>query len=117
MGSEMNLTLQDVAWHDAVGRVQTPTLRLVVDRDRSISDFVPVAYWAIDVQLKHDGHHKTVNMAHQRPFIEDRCHRRVPWPHKQDRTSPNAFLSASLTPHCSSSSSSAPAALLLGLVD
>ena len=38
-----------------VGRVQTPTLRLVVDRDRSISDFVPVAYWAIDVQLKHDG--------------------------------------------------------------
>ncbi|MGO2449967.1 DNA topoisomerase III [Pseudomonas taetrolens] len=38
-----------------VGRVQTPTLRLVVDRDRSISDFVPVAYWAIDVQLKQDG--------------------------------------------------------------
>ena len=37
-----------------VGRVQTPTLRLVVDRDRSISDFVPVAYWAIDVQLNHD---------------------------------------------------------------
>ena len=37
-----------------VGRVQTPTLRLVVDRDRSISDFIPVAYWAIDVQLKHD---------------------------------------------------------------
>ena len=37
-----------------VGRVQTPTLRLVVDRDRSISDFVPVAYWAIDVQLQHD---------------------------------------------------------------
>jgi len=34
-----------------VGRVQTPTLRLVVDRDRSIADFVPVAYWAIDVQL------------------------------------------------------------------
>ncbi|MCI0996422.1 DNA topoisomerase III [Pseudomonas corrugata] len=38
-----------------VGRVQTPTLRLVVDRDRSIADFVPVAYWAIDVQLRHDG--------------------------------------------------------------
>lgn len=34
-----------------VGRVQTPTLRLVVDRDRSIADFVPAAYWAIDVQL------------------------------------------------------------------
>ncbi|MBA1381377.1 DNA topoisomerase III [Pseudomonas brassicacearum] len=38
-----------------VGRVQTPTLRLVVDRDRSIADFVPVAYWAIDVQLSHAG--------------------------------------------------------------
>ncbi|KAF1022019.1 MAG: DNA topoisomerase 3 [Pseudomonas sp.] len=37
-----------------VGRVQTPTLRLVVDRDRSIADFVPVAYWAIDVELLHD---------------------------------------------------------------
>ncbi len=36
-----------------VGRVQTPTLRLVVDRDRSIADFVPVAYWAIDVDLRH----------------------------------------------------------------
>ncbi|WP_241492869.1 DNA topoisomerase, partial [Pseudomonas endophytica] len=39
-----------------VGRVQTPTLRLVVDRDRSISDFVPIAYWAIDVQLNHNQH-------------------------------------------------------------
>ncbi|WP_339528331.1 DNA topoisomerase III [Pseudomonas mucidolens] len=37
-----------------VGRVQTPTLRLVVDRDRSIANFVPVAYWAIDVDLEHD---------------------------------------------------------------
>ncbi|MFJ4142800.1 DNA topoisomerase III [Pseudomonas sp. NPDC089734] len=38
-----------------VGRVQTPTLRLVVDRDRSIADFVPVPYWAIDVRLLHEG--------------------------------------------------------------
>ena len=38
-----------------VGRVQTPTLRLVVDRDRSIADFVPVAYWAIEVELSADG--------------------------------------------------------------
>ena len=37
-----------------VGRVQTPTLRLVVDRDRNIADFVPVAYWAIDVDLRHE---------------------------------------------------------------
>ncbi|WP_244614651.1 DNA topoisomerase, partial [Pseudomonas viridiflava] len=38
-----------------VGRVQTPTLRLVVDRDRSIADFVPVPFWAIDVELLHNG--------------------------------------------------------------
>jgi DNA topoisomerase-3 len=38
-----------------VGRVQTPTLRLVVDRDRSIASFVPVAYWGIEVHLQHAG--------------------------------------------------------------
>ncbi|MGE8409609.1 MAG: DNA topoisomerase III [Pseudomonas sp.] len=38
-----------------VGRVQTPTLRLVVDRDRSIADFVPVPFWAIEVQLDSTG--------------------------------------------------------------
>lgn len=35
----------------SVGRVQTPTLRLVVDRDREISRFASVPYWAIEVQL------------------------------------------------------------------
>ncbi|PZW63859.1 DNA topoisomerase-3 [Pseudomonas sp. URMO17WK12:I1] len=38
-----------------VGRVQTPTLRLVVDRDRSIANFVPVPFWAIDVTLDGNG--------------------------------------------------------------
>ncbi|KLR56879.1 DNA topoisomerase III [Diaphorobacter sp. J5-51] len=35
----------------SVGRVQTPTLKLVVDRDREIAAFVSVPYWAIDVSL------------------------------------------------------------------
>ncbi|MCL1861727.1 MAG: DNA topoisomerase III [Proteobacteria bacterium] len=39
----------------SVGRVQTPTLRLVVERDRLISGFVPVPFWAIGVMLSHDG--------------------------------------------------------------
>lgn len=39
----------------SVGRVQTPTLRLVVDRDREIERFVPVHYWGIDVHLSHQG--------------------------------------------------------------
>lgn len=38
-----------------VGRVQTPTLRLVVERDRQIASFVPIPYWAIGVTLCHDG--------------------------------------------------------------
>ncbi|MCC4595466.1 DNA topoisomerase III [Xanthomonas campestris pv. phormiicola] len=39
----------------SVGRVQTPTLRLVVDRDREIARFVSVPYWAIDVELSRAG--------------------------------------------------------------
>jgi DNA topoisomerase-3 len=35
----------------SVGRVQTPTLKLVVDRDREITAFVSVPFWAIDVFL------------------------------------------------------------------
>ena len=35
-----------------VGRVQTPTLKLVVDRDRLIENFKPVAYFEIFVQLQ-----------------------------------------------------------------
>ncbi|KRP82420.1 DNA topoisomerase III [Pseudomonas lactis] len=52
-----------------VGRVQTPTLRLVVDRDRSIADFVPVAYWAIDVDLRHE--HMTFTAQWRAP--DDAC--------------------------------------------
>ncbi len=39
----------------SVGRVQTPTLRLVVDRDREIAAFVSVPYWDIEVVLSHAG--------------------------------------------------------------
>ncbi|HCF9525299.1 TPA: DNA topoisomerase III [Pseudomonas aeruginosa] len=39
----------------SVGRVQTPTLRLVVDRDREIAAFVSVPFWAIDVALSAGG--------------------------------------------------------------
>ena len=39
----------------SVGRVQTPTLKLVVDRDREIAAFESVPYWAIDVSLSAGG--------------------------------------------------------------
>lgn len=39
----------------SVGRVQTPTLRLVVDRDRAIASFVSVPYWEVYVYLSSMG--------------------------------------------------------------
>ncbi len=39
----------------SVGRVQTPTLKLVVDRDREIDGFISVPYWNVDVTLNQQG--------------------------------------------------------------
>lgn len=39
----------------SVGRVQTPTLRLVVERDREIARFASVPYWAVEVALSAGG--------------------------------------------------------------
>lgn len=39
----------------SVGRVQTPTLALVVRRDREIAAFVPKPYWQVKVQLSASG--------------------------------------------------------------
>ncbi|CAI07507.1 DNA topoisomerase III [Aromatoleum aromaticum EbN1] len=39
----------------SVGRVQTPTLKLVVDRDREIARFVSAPFWAVEVALSHAG--------------------------------------------------------------
>ena len=39
----------------SVGRVQTPTLRLIVDRELERRAFVPVPYWEVKALLAHDG--------------------------------------------------------------
>ncbi len=39
----------------SVGRVQTPTLKLVVDRDRSIENFKPIAYFDVLADFKSSG--------------------------------------------------------------
>lgn len=36
----------------SVGRVQTPTLRLLVDRDREIERFVPMPYWDLTAEVQ-----------------------------------------------------------------
>lgn len=59
----MNMTraislLAQKAGHDGVfpvGRVQTPTLQLILDRDEAIANFVPVAYWDLMIKLEHQG--------------------------------------------------------------
>jgi DNA topoisomerase I len=39
----------------SVGRVQSPAVRLVVDREREIRNFNSSAYWMLDIQLDKDG--------------------------------------------------------------
>ncbi|NJD92437.1 MAG: type I DNA topoisomerase [Geobacter sp.] len=39
----------------SVGRVQSPAVRLVVDREREIRAFSSAAYWVLDIQLDKDG--------------------------------------------------------------
>jgi len=39
----------------SVGRVQSPAVRLVVDRERDIRNFISAPYWMLDIQLDKDG--------------------------------------------------------------
>jgi DNA topoisomerase-1 len=47
-----SLLWRKLAFGLSAGRVQTPALRLIVDRQREIDAFVPVSYWLVDVGLK-----------------------------------------------------------------
>ncbi|PBZ53585.1 DNA topoisomerase III [Pseudomonas aeruginosa] len=59
----------------SVGRVQTPTLKLVVDRDREIARFVCVPFWAIEVALSHAGQSFVANWTPPQGSTDDagRC--------------------------------------------
>lgn len=59
----------------SVGRVQTPTLKLVVDRDRAIASFVAVPYWDIEVMLGHEDQSFKANWVPQNGSTDDagRC--------------------------------------------
>jgi DNA topoisomerase-1 len=39
----------------SVGRVQSPAVRLVVDREREIRNFTPSPFWILDIQLDKEG--------------------------------------------------------------
>src|SRR4051812_39357267 len=47
-----NLLWRKLAFGLSAGRVQTPALRLIVDRQKEIDAFVPTPYWVVDVALK-----------------------------------------------------------------
>jgi DNA topoisomerase-1 len=46
-----NLLWRKLAFGLSAGRVQTPALRLIVDRQKEIEAFVPQSYWLVDVAL------------------------------------------------------------------
>jgi DNA topoisomerase-1 len=49
------LASRDLAGKFSVGRVQSPAVRLVVDREREIRAFVPTNYWVLSIRLDKDG--------------------------------------------------------------
>lgn len=46
------LLWQKVRNHLSAGRVQSIAVRLVVDREREVENFVPVEYWTLDAELR-----------------------------------------------------------------
>jgi DNA topoisomerase-1 len=53
----------------SVGRVQTPTLALIVSRDREIREFEPIPYWNVGADLKKDSPFKA---AHKNGRFDDK---------------------------------------------
>jgi DNA topoisomerase-1 len=49
-----NLLWRKLAFGLSAGRVQTPALRIIVDRQHEIDSFVPRPYWLIEAQLSGD---------------------------------------------------------------
>ncbi|MCS3473046.1 DNA topoisomerase-3 [Pseudomonas sp. JUb42] len=59
----------------SVGRVQTPTLWLVVQRDRAIASFVPAPFWNVSVQLHANGQVFSADWIPDQTVVDDegRC--------------------------------------------
>ena len=45
----------------SAGRVQSVALRLICEREKEISEFLPMEYWTLDVELKYKGNEFTAN--------------------------------------------------------
>jgi len=55
----------------SAGRVQSPTLALIVDRERVIAQFVAEPYWEVHVDLSKDG--ETFHAKHQADRFQDKA--------------------------------------------
>ena len=53
----------------SAGRVQTPTLSILVDREKEISKFVPVPYWLIKADLDVSGVEEIITADHKKGKI------------------------------------------------
>lgn len=71
----------------SVGRVQTPTLALVVTRDREIAGFVSVPFWSIEVRLSAGGHSFLADWIAADDYSDDagRCLQQALAQHAADR--------------------------------
>lgn len=56
----------------SAGRVQTPTLSILVDREKEISKFVPVPYWLIKADLDVSGVEEIITADHKKGKIMER---------------------------------------------
>jgi DNA topoisomerase-1 len=66
----------------SVGRVQTPTLAMIVDREREIEDFVSQKYWQLSLTTEKDG--EEIDARHATPRFCDRAEAE----RARDRTQP-----------------------------
>ncbi|MCE5328821.1 DNA topoisomerase I [bacterium] len=56
----------------SVGRVQTPTLALIVDRELEIENFVKIPYWQIKVNLSNEKNEKFDALHHKKRFLDEK---------------------------------------------
>lgn len=55
----------------SAGRVQTPTLALLVERDQAIKEFVPTPYWTLGADAQHKD--ESFRLAHEHGTYDDRA--------------------------------------------
>ena len=53
----------------SAGRVQSAALRMVVEREREIQDFIPAEYWTIEAELKKDAESQSEGPSFRATFV------------------------------------------------